>query len=104
MEYVAPLLALITIAISIPLVLRKVPPNVIYGVRTRKTLSDPRIWYEANYRGGMALIVAGIVGLLCWAVLMSVLDRSTAAVAAIFTCVAAMVSATVVCLLEISDM
>jgi hypothetical protein len=41
-EYVAPLLALITIAISIPLVLCKVPPNVIYGVRTRKTLSDPR--------------------------------------------------------------
>jgi uncharacterized membrane protein len=100
-EYVAPLLALITIAISIPLVLRKVPPNVVYGVRTRKTLSDARIWYEANYRGGVALIVAGIVGLACWAVLMVLLDRSTAAVASILTCTGAMAVATVVCLLQV---
>jgi uncharacterized membrane protein len=103
-EYVAPLLALITIAISIPLVLRKVPPNVIYGVRTRKTLSDPRIWYEANYRGGMALIVAGMVALVCWAVLLMVLDRSTAAVASLFTCIAAMVVATVVCLVQVRNL
>jgi uncharacterized membrane protein len=103
-EYVAPLLALITIAISIPLVLRKVPPNVIYGVRTRKTLSDPRIWYEANYRGGMALIVAGIVALVCWAVLMMVLDRSTAAVAGMFSRIVAMLTATVVCLVQIRNL
>ena len=100
----APLLALITIAISIPLVLRKVPPNVIYGVRTRKTLSDPRIWYEANYRGGMALIVAGIVALVCWAVLMMVLDRSTAAVAGMFSRIVAMLTATVVCLVQIRNL
>jgi uncharacterized membrane protein len=103
-EYLAPLLALITIAISIPLVLRKVPPNIFYGVRTRKTLSHPRIWYEANYRGGMALIVAGIVALMCWAVFMMVLDRSTAAVASIFTCIAAMLVATVVCLVQLRNL
>jgi uncharacterized membrane protein len=103
-EYVAPLLALFTIAISIPLVLRKVPPNVVYGVRTRKTLSDPRIWYEANYRGGMALIVAGIVALMCWAAFMMVLDRSTAAVASIFACIAAMLVATVVCLVQVRNL
>jgi uncharacterized membrane protein len=103
-EYVAPLLALITIAISIPLVLRKVPPNVVYGVRTRKTLSDPRIWYEANYRGGVALIVAGVVGLACWPVLMIVLDRSTAAVAGIFVCTGAIAVATVVCLVQVRNL
>jgi uncharacterized membrane protein len=103
-EYVAPLLALVTIAVSIPLVLRKVPPNVIYGVRTRKTLSDPRIWYEANYRGGMALILGGLVALACWTILMLVLDRSTAAVAGIFACIAAMLVATVVCLVQIRNL
>lgn len=103
-EYVAPLLALITIVISIPLVLRKVPPNVVYGVRTRKTLSDPRIWYEANYRGGMALIVAGVVGLVGWVVLMMLLDRSTAAVAGLFVCIGAMVVATLVCLVQVRNL
>lgn len=103
-EYVAPAVALITIAVSIPLALRKVPPNVVYGVRTRKTLSDPRIWYEANYRGGMALILSGIVGLACWAVLMMLLDRSTAAVAGIFACIGAMVVATVVCLVQVRNL
>ena len=84
--------------------LRKVPPNVIYGVRTRKTLSDPRIWYEANYRGGITFIIAGIAALLCWAVLMLVMDRSTAAVASIFTTIAAMLVAAVVCLLEVRNL
>ncbi len=101
MEFLPPLLALITIAISVPLVLRKVPPNVIYGVRTRKTLSDPRIWYEANYRGGIAFIVAGLVALLCWALLLLLIDRSTAAVAGMFTCIATMLVATVVCLVDV---
>lgn len=103
-EFLPPLLALITIGVSVPLVLRKVPPNVIYGVRTRKTLSDPRIWYEANYRGGIAFIMAGIAALLCWAVLMLLMDRSTAAVAGMFTCIAAMLAATVVCLVQVRNL
>ena len=103
-EFLPPLLALITIGVSVPLVLRKVPPNVIYGVRTRKTLSDPRIWFEANYRGGIAFIIAGIAALLGWACLMLLLDRSTAAVAGMFTCISAMLVATVVCLVEVRNL
>jgi uncharacterized membrane protein len=103
-EFLPPLLALITIAISVPLALRKVPPNVIYGVRTRKTLSDPRIWYEANYRGGIAFIVAGIAALLCWAFLLLLFDRNTTAVAGMFTCVAAMLVAAVVCLVQVRNL
>lgn len=34
--------------ISIPLILRKVPRNVIYGFRTGTTLKNDFIWYEAN--------------------------------------------------------
>lgn len=46
------------IAISLPLFFRKVPRNVVYGFRTRKTLSDDEIWYEANAYFASRFIVA----------------------------------------------
>ncbi len=58
------LLPVVTILISIPLVLRIVPPNWFYGFRTRKTLSDTTIWYEANYLGGKNLIIASVIALI----------------------------------------
>ncbi|HEX5285014.1 MAG TPA: SdpI family protein [Bryocella sp.] len=53
-------LPLVLIAVSIPLVMRAVPPNWIYGFRTAKTMSNPQIWYEANRHAGANLIAAGI--------------------------------------------
>lgn len=47
--------------ISVPLILERVPPNNVYGFRTRKTLSDPKIWYAANRASGHHLLVAGAV-------------------------------------------
>jgi uncharacterized membrane protein len=55
---------LILIGISIPLIMRKVPPNSFYGCRTRKTLSDPKIWYEANHISGKDFCIAGLVVLV----------------------------------------
>lgn len=52
---------LVLTGISIPLIMRKVPPNNFYGCRTRKTLSDPKIWYEANHLSGMDFYIAGLV-------------------------------------------
>jgi hypothetical protein len=59
------------IAMSVPLVLGRVPPNQLYGFRVRRTLAQPEIWYPANrYSGqlgaalGLILIVAA-VGLYC---------------------------------------
>jgi uncharacterized membrane protein len=52
---------LVLIGISIPLIMRKVPPNSFYGCRTRKTLSDPKIWYEANHTSGIDFCVAGLI-------------------------------------------
>ncbi|MBM4319678.1 MAG: SdpI family protein, partial [Deltaproteobacteria bacterium] len=49
--------ALIALA-CIPLILRKVKPNWLYGFRTRLTLSSPEIWYPANVFGGWALLIA----------------------------------------------
>src|SRR6266566_9417400 len=50
--------------LAIPLMLRKVPRNVIYGYRTRATLSDDFVWYEANAYFGRALLIASVVSLL----------------------------------------
>jgi hypothetical protein len=52
---------LVTILVALPLVMQKVPPNLWYGFRTRRTLSDSKLWYRANYLGGVGLLYASIV-------------------------------------------
>jgi len=47
------------VALSIPLIQERVPPNAFYGFRTAKTLSDPKIWYEINRLSGIDLLIAG---------------------------------------------
>jgi uncharacterized membrane protein len=56
--------AIVTIAISIPLIMGLVPPNGFYGFRTPKTLSSPEIWYPANRVSGIYLALAGLVTLI----------------------------------------
>ena len=58
-------------AVSLPLLLRRVPPNRVYGFRTPTTLRDPDIWYPANAHFGLRLIVASVCsaalfGVLAW--------------------------------------
>ena len=71
-------LPVVTILISIPLVLRIVPPNLFYGFRTRKTLSNTVLWYEANYRGGVNLIVASVIALIARFVIMQMFPAEAA--------------------------
>ena len=52
---------LLFILIAIPLVLRKVPPNHVYGFRTRATLTDDYNWYETNAYFGRRFIISSIV-------------------------------------------
>jgi uncharacterized membrane protein len=53
------LLPVVMVAVALPMVLGKVPPNRIYGFRTPKTLSSPNIWYSANRMAGWLMIAAG---------------------------------------------
>ncbi|HEU4510246.1 MAG TPA: SdpI family protein [Pyrinomonadaceae bacterium] len=55
------LIGLLFIGLSIPLMQGRVPPNRFYGFRTRKTLSDPKIWYEVNRISGNDLFLGGAV-------------------------------------------
>lgn len=52
--------ALLLALLAIPLILRKVPRNVLYGYRTRATLSDDSVWYAANAHFGRGLLAASI--------------------------------------------
>ena len=50
---------LLFIALSIPLIQERVPPNSFYGFRTAKSLSDPKVWYAINRMSGIDLLIAG---------------------------------------------
>ena len=49
------------VVLAVPMILQRVKPNPWYGFRTRKTLSDEKIWYAANKYAGKALLMAGAV-------------------------------------------
>jgi uncharacterized membrane protein len=61
-------LSAVMFLVALPLALRKVRPNVVYGYRTRATLTDRDLWYEANAYFGSRLIVASVCGAVAgWA-------------------------------------
>lgn len=52
-------------AAGVPLILKLIPPNPIYGVLTERAQSRSEIWYEANRFAGWALVIAaGFTALL----------------------------------------
>jgi uncharacterized membrane protein len=55
---VALILCAFLAAISLPLALRLIGPNSLYGFRTPATLADRDLWYSANAFAGRALLVA----------------------------------------------
>ena len=52
---------IVFVVISIPLIVRAVPPNGVYGFRNHTTLSSAAIWYPANAFAGWALSVAAVI-------------------------------------------
>lgn len=58
------LVGLVFIAGGIPLAMRKVRPNPLYGLRTKATLSNEKLWFAANASAGKVLVVGGIIAIL----------------------------------------
>ncbi len=54
----------LVMVIAIPLALRWIPRNVVYGFRTRTTMANDATWYEANAYFGRALLIATLCGAL----------------------------------------
>lgn len=63
------------IVISIPLILKKIPPNCFYGFRIKKTLTNPEIWYKANKYGGISILISSLFTLIGYTVLLLNRDR-----------------------------
>lgn len=55
-----PLTGIIFVLLGIPLKRDKIPPNMWYGFRTPKTLSNEKTWYEVNRIAGQDMITAGL--------------------------------------------
>jgi hypothetical protein len=53
---------------SLPLVLRKVPPNPFFGIRMPRAFRSRADWYEINAFGGKCLLGGG-TGLLLFGIL-----------------------------------
>ncbi len=72
--------ALLFVALGIPLFIRVVPPNPLYGFRTPRTISDAAIWYPVNRVTGAWMIMAGVlVGLAAIGAYRAGLDGAVAA-------------------------
>ena len=63
------------VIISIPLILRIVPPNGLYGFRTSSTQSSAAIWYPANAFMGWALVVAAVISTILLVILPATVKR-----------------------------
>ena len=55
------LVGVVFIVLGVPLFLRLVPPNGLYGLRVSATEGDEFVWYEANRRAGRDLALVGMV-------------------------------------------
>lgn len=54
-------LGMFMVSLAVPMLMRWVRPNAIYGFRTAKTLSSESVWYAANRFAGASLVGAGLV-------------------------------------------
>jgi len=70
-------------ALSVPLILKKVRPNPLYGFRTPRTLSNPEIWYPANAFAGWAMLIGAVTS----AGVLAVLPKSSRPLVAVLVLV-----------------
>jgi uncharacterized membrane protein len=52
---------LVFVAIAIPLIRRRIPPNGLYGLRVPATYADEWVWYEANACSGRDFLWLGLL-------------------------------------------
>jgi hypothetical protein len=58
--YALMMMGVVSILVSIPLILRRIPRNPYYGIRTRKAFVSDRNWYEINAYGGKVFLGFGV--------------------------------------------
>ena len=53
-------IGLLLAGLALPLIQKRIPPNMWYGFRVQKTLSSPDIWYPANAYMAKYMLVWGL--------------------------------------------
>jgi len=64
MLYLFWFVGLLLIAVSIPLLRRKVKPNSMYGLRVPETLENESVLYEANARSARDMVLVGAANIV----------------------------------------
>lgn len=54
---------LILSMLSLPLAMKWVGPNPVYGVRIQRTLHNEQLWFRINSFGGWILCIVALVGI-----------------------------------------
>ncbi len=54
-------IGIVLIVASVPLLLRRVPPNRVYGFRVPATLRDRSVWYDANALSARHMLLLGML-------------------------------------------
>lgn len=52
---------LLLAALAVPMVQRRIKPNLFYGFRVPKAYKSDAIWYEINAYAGVRLLIGGLV-------------------------------------------
>ena len=81
-------LGLLQVGIAVPLALRRVKRNYVYGVRLPKTLRDDAIWYDANEYGGWQLLWSGTASVVLTVIAYFVPDLSANQALYSYVCIA----------------
>lgn len=76
---------LLLVGLALPLIRRKVRPNMMCGLRVAETLENEEVWFEANARSGWDLLWLGI-GIIVVSTLLFVLPWFDSAVTALVCC------------------
>ena len=75
--------SLLLMGLAVPLIRRRVGPNLWYGFRVPRTLNDRAVWFEANAFAGKCLLATGLINILSSVVLYfsRIVDGPTYAIA-----------------------
>lgn len=69
-------ICVILVVVAIPMALRWVGPNGVYGFRTAQTLASPALWYKANsFAGWLLIATAGVMAMGAYLVPVELLAR-----------------------------
>jgi hypothetical protein len=72
---------LLLAGLSVPMILKKIPPNGLYGFRLPSTVNNPVLWYDVNAYAGWRLLVVGLGSAIGSIILYYTVDSSVDAYA-----------------------